>query len=78
MRDLSTSLPEHKAEKKVDLLLSGHLIVLFPQDKGLSVAQYLFGKPGIDVEFDPCADRSTQIRIGNPIAVISGGMGIAF
>ena len=37
MRDLSTSLPEHKAEKKVDLLLSGHLIGLFPQDKGLSV-----------------------------------------
>jgi hypothetical protein len=37
MRDPSTSPPEHQAEKKVDLLLSGHLIGLFPQDKGLSV-----------------------------------------
>ena len=34
--DPSTSPPENKAEKKVDLLLSGHLIGLFPQDKDLS------------------------------------------
>lgn len=35
--DPSTSPPENKAEKKVDFLLSGHLIGLFPQDKDLSV-----------------------------------------
>ena len=33
----STSAPQEKAEKKVDLLLSGHLIGLFPQDKDLFV-----------------------------------------
>lgn len=33
----STSAPQKEAEKKVDLLLSGHLIGLFPQNEDLSV-----------------------------------------
>ena len=33
----STSAPQKKAEKKVDLLLSGHVLGVFPLDKDLSV-----------------------------------------
>jgi opacity protein-like surface antigen len=36
-REPSTSAPQKRAEKKVDLLLSGHLIGFFPQNEGLSV-----------------------------------------
>jgi len=36
-REPSTSAPQKRAEKKVDLLLSGHLIGFFPQNEDLSV-----------------------------------------
>lgn len=37
INDLSTSVPQTKVEKKIDLYLSGHIMGLLPQDKDLSV-----------------------------------------
>lgn len=53
-----TSAPQKKAEKKVDLLLSGHLIGFFPQNEDLSVGDNRIpftdvrGTIGAGIKFD--------------------------
>jgi len=54
----STSAPQEKAEEKVDLLLSGHLIGLFPQDNDIYIGgnRILYtdvrGTIGAGIKFD--------------------------